>query len=127
MAKETYEVLEGQGQALGFSQAVRVGNHIYVSGTIGIGPDMQLPESLSEQLRLAYQNVAETLAHFGATLGDVVAQTVFVTDLDHAFACGDVRQAAFANLGFPTSAMVEVSKLAIGAKVEIQTVAYVED
>ena len=124
MSREIYEVFEGQGKALGFSQAIKVDDVIYVSGTIGIGADMQLPDAMADQMRLAYANLAETLVYFGASLHDVVSQTVFVTDLDDAFACGDVRQRAFADATLPTSAMIEVSRLAIGAKVEIQSIAH---
>ncbi len=66
MAKEVFEAFDGQQDAFGFSQATRVADTIYVAGTVGTGEGMHIPESMAEQMELAYRNVADTLAHFGA-------------------------------------------------------------
>ena len=124
MAKEHFEVFEGQGEMLGFSQAVRVGDSIYVSGTVGIGEGMSIPEGLGEQMALAYRNVAETLAHFGATMANVVEQVVYVTDIAAASAALDVRKAAFPPGQLPASTMIEVRGLALPQlKIEIRVTA----
>ena len=83
-----------------------------------------IPESIEDQIDLAYRNIAETLEHFGASLGDVVDQHVFVTDLDAATAATEARKAAFGGKDLPASTMVEVTKLALAeAKVEISVTA----
>jgi len=124
MRKEHFEVFEGQGEMLGFSQAVRVGDTIYVSGTVGIGEGMSIPEGIGEQMALVYRNVAETLAHFGATMANVVEQVVYVTDIAAASGALDVRKAAFPQGQLPASTMVEVSGLALSQlKVEIRVTA----
>lgn len=60
MAKEIFEAFDGQQEMFGYSQAVRVGDTIYVAGTVGIGEGLHIPDSLAEQMELAYHNVAET-------------------------------------------------------------------
>ena len=113
MAKEIFEAFEGQQDMFGFSQATKVGDTIYVSGTVGIGEGMHVPDSMAEQMELAYRNVAETLAHFNATMSDVVEQRVYVTNIDEASAALEVRKAAYGGKDLPASSMVEISKLAL--------------
>jgi 2-iminobutanoate/2-iminopropanoate deaminase len=111
---------------LGISQAVRVGNVVYVAGTPGCHDDFSLPPDMADQMRLAYQTIARILDTVGATLADVVDQTVFVTDIDAAFAVGHVRLEAYGAAGdsLPASAMVEVARLAHpDMKVEIKAIA----
>src|SRR5215813_11690683 len=124
MAKEIFEAFEGQQDMLGFSQATKVGDTIYVSGTVGIGEGLYIPESMAEQMELAYRTVAETLAHFSATMSDVVEQRVYVTNIDEASAALEVRKAAYGGKHLPASSMVEVSKLALPQlKFEVAVVA----
>ena len=125
MSKEIFEAFEGQQAMLGYSQAVRVGDSVYVSGTVGLGAAMMIPESLEDQMVLAYRNVAETLAHFGATMNNVVEQVVYVTDMAAASAAAlGARNAAFPPGNLPASTMVEVSALALPQlKVEIRVTA----
>jgi 2-iminobutanoate/2-iminopropanoate deaminase len=113
MAKEIFEAFEGQQEMFGFSQATKVGDTIYVAGTVGIGEGMHIPESMAGQMELAYRNVADTLAHFGARMSDVVEQRVYVTNIDEASAALEVRKAAYGGKDLPASSMVEVSKLAL--------------
>lgn len=113
MAKEIFEAFEGQQEMFGFSQATKVGDTIYVAGTVGIGEGMHIPESMAGQMQLAYRNVADTLAHFGARMSDVVEQRVYVTNIDEASAALEVRKAAYGGKDLPASSMVEVSRLAL--------------
>ena len=82
----------------GYSQAVKVDNTIYVSGQVshddkgnivGRG-DMQV------QMRQAYANIEKVLAQYGATMGNIVDEVLFVTDMDAAFQQGlDVGRRSF--------------------------------
>ena len=95
----------------GYAQAIKVGNMIYVSGQLShddkgamIAPaaldDAGKPADFSmmaEQMRVTYANAATILAKFGATLDDVVEETLYVLDVDQAFAiAGKVRKEAYA-------------------------------
>lgn len=57
MAREIFEAFKGQQDMFGYSQATRVGDTIYVAGTVGIGEGMHVPEPMAEQMELAYRNV----------------------------------------------------------------------
>jgi 2-iminobutanoate/2-iminopropanoate deaminase len=124
VAKEIFEAFEGQQDKFGFSQATRVGDTIYVAGTVGIGKGMHIPETMAGQTELAYRNVAETLAHFDAAMSDVVEQRVYVTSIDEASAALEVRKAAYGGKDLPASSMVEVNRLALPQlKFEVAVVA----
>ena len=64
-----------------FSPAVRVGDQIWLSGQVGIGPDFVPGGSMEEQARLAFEGIKATLEAAGATLEDVVELVTFHTDL----------------------------------------------
>lgn len=114
-------------EIFGYSQAVRVGDTISVAGTLGMGEGLTIPDDIGEETALAYRNIAETLAHFGADMADVVEQRVYVTDIDAAMEANDIRQRVFPAGGLPVSTMVEVSRLVIPqAKVEISVIARVD-
>lgn len=96
--------------AYGYPQARRVGNEIHVSGQFNHDEDGNLVapapldaegkpsdfSSMGEQMRVAYANIAKLLALYGATLEDVVEETLYVLDMDAAFAVvGKVRKAAY--------------------------------
>lgn len=96
--------------AYGYPQARRVGNEIHVSGQFNHDEDGNLVapapldadgkpcdfSSMGEQMRVAYANIAKLLALYGATLQDVVEETLYVLDMDAAFAVvGKVRKAAY--------------------------------
>jgi len=124
MGKEVFEAFEGQHERFGYSQAVAVGDAIYVAGTLGMTAAFTIPDDLAEQMALAYRNIADTLAHFGADMSHVVDQKVFVTDIDAAMAAMEARRAAYPTGAPPASTMVEVSRLGLPeAKVEISVVA----
>src|SRR3990172_6631454 len=98
---------------IGFSRAVRVGDTVYVSGTVAWGDDGKLagPGDMYAQAKQAIRNIEKALAQAGASLADVVRTRVFVTDISrlpqaaraHGEGFGDIR---------PASTMVEVSALA---------------
>jgi reactive intermediate/imine deaminase len=112
---------------IGFSRAVRVGDTVYVSGTVAWGDDGRLvgEGDVYAQARQTLRNIEAALAEAGASLRDVVRTRIYLTDIDrwreaaraHAEAFGDVK---------PASSMVEVSRLAEPAMlVEIEAVAVV--
>jgi len=112
---------------IGFSRAVRVGDTVYVSGTVAWGDDGVLvgPGDMYAQARQTILNIEKALAQAGASLRDVVRTRIFVTDISrlddaaraHGEAFGDIR---------PAATMVEVSRLADPEMlVEIEAVAVV--
>ena len=99
----------------GYSQAVKVDNTIYVSGQVshddkgnivGRG-DMQV------QMRQAYANIEKALAQYGAMMGNIVDEMLFVTDMDAAFAARvKCRQEVFSGNPVLASTIVQIHRLA---------------
>ena len=82
----------------GYAQAVRVGDTVYVSGQVARDEDGALVGAgdMAAQLRAVYANIARALAPFGADLGNVVEEVVYVTDVAAASrAAGAVRHEAY--------------------------------
>src|SRR5207302_47077 len=108
-----------------YSQAIRVGRTVYVSGEVGIDPttgNFKGP-SIGDQTDQALMNVAAILAAAGLTLDNVVATTVYLLDVNDFTG----MNAAYANLfskPFPARATIQVAALPKkGALVEISAVA----
>ncbi|WP_425284182.1 Rid family hydrolase [Filomicrobium insigne] len=115
-------------EAYGFPQAIKVGNSIYVSGQLSHDSDGKIvgpaklgsdgkPQDFAEmelQMQTTYANAAKVLAQFGATLDDVVEETLFVLDVDAAFAvAGKVRKEAYSTAKpLCASNLIGVSRLA---------------
>lgn len=99
-------------QVVGYSRAVRVGDHVYVSGTtasdehgnvIGVG-------DVAAQSRYIFEKIEKALKSAGAALTDVVRVRMFVTDISQWEAIGRVHGEIFGAIR-PVSTMVEISKL----------------
>lgn len=97
-------------ESYGYPQARQVGKEIYVSGQFNYDEDGNLVapapldcegkpsdfSSMGEQMRASYDNISKLLALYGATLEDVVEETLYVLDMDAAFAVvGPTRKAAY--------------------------------
>jgi enamine deaminase RidA (YjgF/YER057c/UK114 family) len=114
---------------VGYSRAVRVGPHVYVSGTtatdetgavVGVG-------DAGAQMRQALHNLVAALERTGATVRDVVRTRIFVTDIDAWRAIGEAHGEVFGGVR-PATSMVEVRRLIHpDMLVEIEADAYVED
>ena len=94
----------------GYSRAVRVGNQVFVAGTVGRNSDGSVPSGAYQQAKRALEIIGEALAEAGAGFDHVVRTRIFVTDRslfdDIARAHGEV----FGTIR-PASALVEVRRL----------------
>jgi enamine deaminase RidA (YjgF/YER057c/UK114 family) len=68
-----------------FAQGTLVGNVLYLSGQVGIDQDGNAPTSIADQTKVAYTNMQDVLAQFGADMSNIVDETFFVTDMDELF------------------------------------------
>ncbi len=89
---------------VGYSRAVRVGEMIFVSGTVGDGADAY------EQTKAAIAKIEVALHEAGAALDDVVRTRMFVTNIDDWALVGKAHLEAFGNV-MPATSMLEVSRL----------------
>ena len=103
---------------VGYSRAVRTGDHVVVAGTTGVGDD------IAAQTREALRRIEIALQEAGASLTDVVRTRMFVTDISLWREVGAVHAQVFGEI-CPVSTMVEVSALiSPDLMVEIEVDAY---
>lgn len=74
-----------------FSQAVRVGDLVWVSGQVGFDDQMNVPAGIRAQSRLAFENLKRVLEDAGATLDDVVDLISFHVDISELSAFAEVK------------------------------------
>jgi 2-iminobutanoate/2-iminopropanoate deaminase len=114
-------------QAIGpYSQAVRAGSWLFVSGQIGLNPssgELVAGGVVAETTRLL-DNLREVLNAAGASLDDVVRTTIYLVDLSD-FGRVNEAYAAFFRAPYPARATVGVAALPRGARVEIDAIAVV--
>jgi len=111
-------------QAIGaYSQAVRVGNTVYVSGQIPLIPEtMQVVEGgFGEQANQVFLNLKAVAEAAGSCLADAVKLTVYLTDLNH-FAELNEIMAEYISEPFPARAAVQVAALPKGVSIEIDAI-----
>ena len=106
-----------------YSQAVRVGDTVYLSGQIPLDPQtMQLVEGgMETQIRRVFDNLAAVAAAAGGSLADTVKFNVFLTDLSH-FARVNEIMAGYFKEPYPARAAIGVAALPRGALVEMDAV-----
>ena len=128
-ARQEYRV-PGQAEPIShYTDAVRAGSLLFVSGVVPVDGDGRLVGAgdVAEQTRQVFRNIGAVLAAAGASFGDIVKVTVFLTEIDDRKLINPVRQEIFGAIR-PASSLVEVSALAIpGAKVEIECIAQLPD
>ena len=104
-----------------YSQAVRVGDLIYVSGQLGIGADGALAAGFAAQTRQAIENIATVLRAAGSSLALVAKVTIFVTDFSKLGEMNEVYRQYFGHR--PAKTTVEIARLDRSAMIEIEVVA----
>ena len=113
-------------QAIGpYSQAVRAGDTVYLSGQIPLDPaTMQLVAGdIEAEIRQVFENLKAVAEAAGGSLANAVKVNVFLTDLGH-FAKVNEIMATYCTQPFPARAAVGVAQLPRGARVEIECVLY---
>jgi len=109
-----------------YSQAVRVGDAVYLSGQIGLDPHtMQMTEGVDAQIHRVFQNLRAVAAAAGGSLNDVVKLNIYLTDLVH-FAKVNEIMATYFHQPYPARAAVGVASLPRNALVEADGVMYLQ-
>ena len=113
----------GAPEAIGtYSQAIRAGDAVYLSGQIGLDPvSMQMAEGIEGQTHRVFRNLAAVAAAAGMSLDHAVRMTVYLTDLAH-FARVNEIMAQYVREPYPARAAVGVASLPRGSAVEIDAV-----
>lgn len=105
-----------------YSQAVKAGDTVYLSGQIGLDPaTMQLVDGIEAQIERVFDNLKAVAEAAGGSLNDAVRVTIYLTDLAH-FAKVNEAMARYFVTPYPARAAVGVAALPRGALVEADAV-----
>lgn len=127
MKKEIIQTSEAP-EAIGtYSQAVKVGNSVYLSGQIPLKPDtMTLVEGEIEiQIRQVFDNLRAVAKAAGGGMADIVKLNVFLTDLSHFPTVNEVM-AQYFQKPYPARAALGVASLPKGVAVEMDAIMVIE-
>lgn len=109
-----------------YSQAVRVGETVYLSGQIGLDPStMMMVEGIDAQIHQVFQNLRAVSSAADSSFDDLVKLNVYLTDLAH-FAKVNEIMATYFRPPYPARAAVGVAALPRGALVEMDGVLVVQ-
>ena len=109
-----------------YSQAVRCGDTIYLSGQIGLDPEtMQLVEGIDAQVKRVFDNLKAVAEAAGGSLDDAAKLTIYLTDLAH-FAKVNEIMAAYFTQPYPARAAIGVASLPRGALMEADAILVIE-
>ena len=122
MPKTVITTLDAPAAIGTYSQAVRCGDTVYLSGQIALDPQtMQLVEGIEAQIHQVFGNLAVVAAASGGSLADAVKLTLYLTDLAH-FARVNEIMAEYVPQPYPARAVVGVAALPRGALVEADAI-----
>ncbi len=108
-----------------FSEAVRVGNMLYLSGKLGTIPGQGLAEGgIVPETRQTLANIADALERYGSSMDEVVKCTVFLADIADFREMSQTYMEAFPN-NRPARSALAVDGLVLNARVEIECIATV--
>ena len=111
-------------QAIGpYSQAVKAGNLMFISGQIPLDPKTGdlVSQSIEDQAKQVLENVKSICEAAGCSLDDIVKISIFLTDLSNFAVVNDMMKEYFSE-PYPARATVEVSDLPLGVNVEIEAI-----
>jgi reactive intermediate/imine deaminase len=128
MSREVIKADQAPAAIGAYSQAVKVGDTVYLSGQIPLDPaSMQLVEGgMEAQIRRVFENLAAVAHASGGSLADTVKLNVFLTDLSH-FALLNQIMAEYFREPYPARAAIGVAALPRGAQVEMDAVLVLSD
>jgi 2-iminobutanoate/2-iminopropanoate deaminase len=112
------------GQRLPFSDAVRVGDILFLSGQVGLRGDGKLPDGIDAQARQAMDNIGGVLKAQGLGWGDVAKCTVMLDNIGDWAAFNKVYVTYFPDGRFPARSAFGADGLALGALLELECIAY---
>ena len=110
-------------QGAPYSQAIRAGDLVFVSGQLGLKPgDTEFSGGIAEQTEQIFRNLGAILEEAGSGLDRLVKTTVFLADLDDFQAMNEVYKRHVGETP-PARSTVEVAALPSGARIEVEAVA----
>ena len=122
MTRSTISTADAPAAIGTYSQAVRAGDTLYLSGQIGLDPATgQLVEGIENQIHRVFGNLKAIAEAGGGSLADVVKITIYLTDLSHFVRVNEIM-AQYFEKPYPARAAVGVAALPRGALVEADAI-----
>jgi len=126
MSKAVISTPNAPGAIGTYSQAVRCGDTIYISGQIGLDPaTMQLAEGIEAQVKRVFDNLKAVAEAAGGSLDDAAKVTIYLTDLAH-FARVNEIMATYFNEPYPARAVIGVASLPRAAMIEADAILVIQ-
>ncbi|MBT0962783.1 RidA family protein [Denitromonas iodatirespirans] len=126
MSKQTIATSNAPAAIGTYSQAVRAGNTVYISGQIGLDPaSMEMAEGFEAQTVRVFDNLKAVAEASGGSLADAVKLTIYLTDLAN-FAKVNEVMARYFDQPYPARAAVGVKELPKGAVVEADAILVID-
>ncbi len=120
LEKEKFNLNKAKEDTVGYAQAVKIGNTIYVSGSVGWG-------TMPEALKMAYDKIDQTLKHYNIGFEYVVKENLYTTAIDSVIKYKNVRRKYY-NKDYPAATWVEVNRLSSLKKiVEVEVIAVIPE
>ncbi len=120
--KQKIETKSAPGAIGPYSQAIKLGNLVFISGQVGFDPaSKELVAGIEAQTRQVFANLAAVAEAAGATLQNAVKLTIYVNDLGNFQTVNEIMAQNFSE-PYPARATIEVSKLPVDALVEIDAI-----
>ncbi|USZ14271.1 RidA family protein [Moraxella sp. FZLJ2107] len=125
MSKQVIHTDDAPAAVGTYSQAIKVGNTVYISGQLGLDPKtMELKEGFEAQARQAFDNLAAIAKAAGGSLNDTVKFNVSLTDLADFALLNTVFEEQL-SAPYPARAAVQVAALPKGGVVEIEAILHI--
>jgi len=123
MGKQVIQSADAPAAIGPYSQAVRAGDTLYMSGQIPLDPKtMQIVDGgIDAQARQVFANLRAVAVAAGATLNDIVKLTILMTDLSEFAQVNEIMAAHF-DAPYPARATYQVAALPRGARIEVEAV-----
>ena len=108
-----------------YNQAIEINNFIFTSGQVGLDPvnGTLVEGGMESEIKQVLKNIDLILCDAGLSKSNIIKLTVFLINLDQFPIVNDVFKEFFGSVTFPARSTVEVSKLPLGALVEIECIA----
>ena len=110
---------------IGYSRAIRVGDHIWVSGCTGTRPDGTVPDTTIEQARVALDLIDRALLDAGSGVEDIVRARIYVIDIDEWESIADALVERFGEVR-PAMTMIQIARLLLPThriEIEVEAIA----
>jgi len=111
-----------------YSQAVKAGNTVYISGQIPLNPETAelVSHDIDEQINQVFKNLREITRAAGGDLQDIVRLTIYLTDLDY-FAKANEIMGSFFSEPYPARVSIGVSALPLKSHIEVDAIMVISD